>query len=728
MIVASKRGLARDWASWAPARRPNAEVTLQLGAPAVVGGVVVDEKGAPIAGATVRALLRVGRERRDPYLAFGRDKRYIRGMEGLGWLVTKTDATGRFVVHSIPPSASAEFLVIAPGRARVFNRTREGFRYVAGRTDVRIALPKEARIKGRVVEKKTGRGVSGVRLLARPEPGRSGLESITCVSGADGWFQAGGLPAGKCTIRLARPETGPTEWLAEPLTVKTASGAITENVTIELETGGVVEVAVTDAANGGPLSGAYVMVRGGKRGRTDGRRTDPQGIAGIRLPPGDYRVEYISKEGYRRASENRAFAVTEGKTVRLSARLEITRVRTVAGVVRDPSGAPAAGVTVYGFPFDGKVATGSDGRFTVSIPDHNVLGEKAQESGLIAQDVQRNLAAVTTAPSGADSVEITLRPSVILAGRVTDPDGKGIQRARVQVDLPGRRLSIWGSSVLTDVEGRYQISGVPAVPGRKYEVRVWEADGFGRDQASVWLLRGQSGRVQVVRPLVLQPANLSISGVVVDEAGRPVPDIQVQVQGPDQPGGNSINTDEAGRFAIDGIIQGTIRVTVYGVIDGQRRTGDVRARAGDKGIRIVLGRSEYLESMNRPADDATAAAANRETLRKLQSVKLSPKFDRIQFSQALEYFKDVTGVQFAVRIHCGIRPRRAANDISLGTPVTLHLRDVTGEVFLQKLLKAVGGDPPLKHRIHNGTVFIEPSGAGAKSGASAATQPTTQPA
>ena len=58
-VVARARGLAMDWINWT-SRKKLVKATMKLLKPTVLAGTVVDENGAPVAGAQIDAMLAVG--------------------------------------------------------------------------------------------------------------------------------------------------------------------------------------------------------------------------------------------------------------------------------------------------------------------------------------------------------------------------------------------------------------------------------------------------------------------------------------------------------------------------------------------------------------------------------------------------------------------------------------------------------------------------------------------
>ncbi|MCK4627305.1 MAG: carboxypeptidase regulatory-like domain-containing protein, partial [Phycisphaerae bacterium] len=405
-----------------------------------------------------------------------------------------------------------------------------------------------------------------------------------------------------------------------------------------------MEVTVTDETDKKPLSGARIGLRGVQ---WYGGRTDKNGVARIRLPSGTHRLSNVSKQGYISLQMRESVEVVEGQTQRLAFQLKVQP--KIRGIVLDQQGKPVSGASVCVLPGgDRGVITGEDGKFEVSARSHAWPDGQEPQIVLVARHLQQNLTAAVEVEDESKPLEVRMQPGAMLAGRVTEESGKPIPGARVTVMLNHR---MWGSSIrsgqlATDAQGRYEIKAIPA--GWKYRVST-KADGFGRGETIVWLFKDQARRVEV-KPLVLRRANLSISGVVMDGSGKPVPDIQVSVQGQGQPYA-SIRTDKAGRFTINNLCKGTLRVSVFREIAGRRESGDVKASAGDRDVKIVLGRSDYSRSIRQPMSEAAAREANRKTLQRLRSIKVSPRFKEVGFGEIIQYLRDVTGVKMAVRIN-----------------------------------------------------------------------------
>jgi len=261
-------------------------------------------------------------------------------------------------------------------------------------------------------------------------------------------------------------------------------------------------------------------------------------------------------------------------------------VRRIAGVVRDARGAPVGGATVSPVPWLGTdVVTDSDGAFAFKTrPDSGMGVFPWQEARwLLVRQAEQNLAAAVQLDETVNTLDITLANGMILSGRVVDIDGEAV---------PGAELSLtfWASNkgygsrepAEIDAQGRFEIRAVPR--GHRYSVRA-RADGYG--EPSVEVQKGRTVRERIeLESLVLQVANLRVSGVVVDELDRPVANVRVSGYGDGQPHRETY-ADTRGRFTLENMCDGA--VALHANPGGSKRMyGEARAVAGATDVRIVL--------------------------------------------------------------------------------------------------------------------------------------------
>ncbi|MHC4712953.1 MAG: carboxypeptidase-like regulatory domain-containing protein [Planctomycetota bacterium] len=540
-VTAKKEGLAYGWNHWSPS--VDRETFVRLGRPSVLAGKVVDETGAAIAGAQVRA--RAAIEYPDDRRSTGVRRVSLREFREpvIDWLITSTDSDGRFTLKDIPEDARAYLIVKAAGRASVRTKRekRDAVRqpgdqyiYSAGQTDIVVELPPEAVITGRVVERDTGKGVGGIELWITP-----GVGGPYPVSAEDGAFRVGNLAPGEYTLRMNPGRIKGR--VAEPVTVKVAAGEAVGDVKMSLFPGALLEVHVTDARSGEPIEGARVSFRAtGERGRYNRGEgtTETQGVAEVRLLPGKYSLESVwdPDNTYQSWRSGEIIEVADGEVRRMEVALR-PRFETFAGVVRDAEGKPVEGAAFHpvggNFERDAKTPrTDESGRFSFRFepwPSEGVT--------LFVRQRERALAArfdVTDAVK--QPFEITLRPAPGITGKVTDPDGGPIAGASVRVTTRRSHagggfqdVPVMSNGAKTGDDGRYTVAAIPPGFSQKYGVEV-RAGGYARKQMGVYI-DDTNPVVNEIAPITLNPANASISGIVVDSSGDPVAGARVSATG-----------------------------------------------------------------------------------------------------------------------------------------------------------------------------------------------------
>ncbi len=570
--VVRKEGLALGWDVL---MRP-ADNVIVLERPCVLAGVVVDASGRPVSGAKVFAAPKTTYLRR-------LEQRPILGPEA--WLVVETDGQGRFHFDNLGADVSSDFRVETPGRSVVYTYTPQRLTvsgFEAGRTDVRLVVPEEATVRGRVVEAGTDEPVAHARMVLHADmidhdPVNPYLPAST-VTGKDGRFVFQGIPPGRHYIDVSAPfETALAD---RRVRFETPAGPDAQEITVALRRGGVVEIEAREERTGEPISDLPVYfweaVQDEQSSFYKDARTGDGGVVRFRSPVGLCRFSGTI-DGYSPWQYEGQVFVTAGQTAKLQ--ITLRRYLRVCGVVVDEQGRPVSGATVN----DG--VTDEAGRFEVPFPSEvSPFGKN-----WIVRYTRDNLAATANVECDDKPVRITLRPALAVSGRIVNPNGVGIPAARVALHMrASQELTPYGPEVITDSQGGFELVAV-VPPGGDVEYRISvSACGYGTRLYQRISIVGEPGARVQIDPIILSPADESVTGIVVDAEGNPVAGMPVAVHGAKQPSRYPV-TDSKGRFVVRRVCKGPLRIQA-GFSSVREETGTLEAEGGDRDVKVVMGR------------------------------------------------------------------------------------------------------------------------------------------
>jgi uncharacterized GH25 family protein len=430
------------------------------------------------------------------------------------------------------------------------------------------------RLEGQVVDA-DGEGVGDAEVWLSSVPPRS------ATTEGDGTFAFDKLVGREYSVsaRAGKLVGGPVEYkLAES----------SDPVVIRLVAGSKLVVSVIDDA-AKPIAGADVVVAACK---CNGKTSADGQVTLESIHPGWVAVQ-VSASGY---APGNGFTQIAGAGATGSLKVTLHRGFPVSGRVIDQRGKPVekAHVTTSGvFDIPGGVEpaiTDAKGQFTFAAlaPGNHTL---------IATDqvhAPARSAPVTVGERAVTGVEIVMKQGGTLAGIVVTSDGQPVPYATVRVAGDGSQMWMvpWRQAT-TDNAGKFELTGLVRA---KLKARA-ESDDAASGIAAVDLTTEVAKKD--VR-LVLDVKG-TIAGIVVDETGQPVPEVQVNafpdILGGEAPeaislaGMSSATTDGGGRFAIRGLPDGTYRVRASrasgtGRYDwGQPGT---KAKTGDKDVKITL--------------------------------------------------------------------------------------------------------------------------------------------
>ncbi len=577
VILARKPGRASAWRQFWNLRS-DVEGQLVLTPPAILAGSVVDEADKPVAGAEVSVLIATIET---PQEGGGQAFNYIMGKPARDCFHTRTGSDGRFRLEGFPTNAAANLWVQAPGKALREPPQQsvgpDSMQCRAGQEDIRLVVEPAGGIEVKIVAEGASRPPTA-RITLQPEgSGFFGSALRDPVeSSPDGTFRLPDVGAGSYRVHAVFGTNATPDWVAETVPVSVDSGQVTRNVEIPATRGGLLQVTVLGKSDRKPQ--AQVSVGVYRREFQTTAISDPNGIALLRLPPGDCQVNAF-REGAR--PEQAAATVEAGQTNLLE--IEMPELRKVKGVVRGPDGHPAAGLVVRivgGYsPGESTIKTDADGRFEMEW-DARQFGRADMTYCLLVRDPARNLAVAENIDEDTGPLDLRLAPGLTLVGRA-ECDGRPVTNAMATLVFwsGNSGMHLPGLCVGTNQPGRFEIPALP--PGRRYGLYV-SAPGYG--QKSVQNLEFDEAKRVEMEPVELKPANLKLAGQVLDADDKPVSGAYVNLHGEGQPNGNA-RTDREGRFSFNRVCEGTVQLSA----NARNSHGSVSVEGGDTNVVLRLG-------------------------------------------------------------------------------------------------------------------------------------------
>ncbi|MCC6682394.1 MAG: carboxypeptidase regulatory-like domain-containing protein [Phycisphaeraceae bacterium] len=578
LVVSRHDGLALG--SWngamAELRYP---VMLRMDEPQQISGVVVDVSGQPVAGATIKAMLQWHTDGR-PHVVVG-DKL-------IPELMVNSDQQGGFVINAVPRGALASLAVTGRGFAGIVwpNRTPS---IPAGSQDTCIELTREATINGVVQCHEPGQSVAGLQVSALFAT--SFLNPCRTTTDADGHFTVTGLPAGSVQLVVmseAQDQELPRVGQAEGLTLQ--AGQAMDNVTIELQRAALMVVSVTSWKDQHPLADAKINVRAANNSYGFACHTDPNGTARIFVLPGNYLLG-AEHPMCSPTNSQQLCQATPGQTQEVS--LILTDAMMLQGEVVNAEGQPVPDVEVQVVPQNGErsVRTDPQGRFSMRWQPAEWV--EAGTSMLVARHEASNSAAAVVIEDPALPVNVKLESACAFTGRVLNDQDQPLHGANIMLMIYGSR---WGAplsdqrSIQTDADGRFQLAVLPL--GIEYHITA-SANGYGQNN---WQQEALDGGTIDLGEVKLPRADQKITGLVVDSAGEPLANVQVQIHGEQQPYRDA-TSDKDGRFTITGVCPGG--ANLYAHIQNPYRYGQtyVNVGGGDE-VKLIVSSSDLSQ---RPA-------------------------------------------------------------------------------------------------------------------------------
>jgi hypothetical protein len=455
---------------------------------------------------------------------------------------------------------------------------------VGERFPLQVALAGTGSVEG-VVRDGAGRALAGVRVVGGSRwGGAAGTLPAEALSDTEGRYRLTGLEAGMAYLTAKRE--GAALGASQPVQVREGE---TVQADFTLQEVGYVEGRVRTPEGRVPEEALEVRAFAQERSRLQsadiGRAGVQAGRFALTLPAGRYGLRVVAvKMGLSGRLELQPVTVEAGRTVQVELTQDASALE-LRGVVLEPEGGPSAdaeltlsspGGTWLGFTADG------EGRFAIAA--------QPGDYALSANNGGRSASLQGLRP-GPGEVVVQLKPGASVRGQVVHASGAPVRGFRVRVAAQGPVS--FGSGAREFPGDRFELPGVPV--GRCVLVATTEEGAEGRTELE--LAPGASAEVKIVLR-----TTASVSGRIVDEAGRPVTDAQVSMR--EHRGFEETGAD--GRFSLERIPAGeyTLRARAQ-----DRRTGERQVTLGE-GQRLEVG---DLVVRPEPAPDAGAKGVARET-------------------------------------------------------------------------------------------------------------------
>jgi protocatechuate 3,4-dioxygenase beta subunit len=464
-------------------------------------------------------------------------------------------------------AVAAVVLVVALARGRRARSPSTPTAHAAA-ADRRAVAPSPGHARDRAPTVQVG--VTGLVLdpAGAPVAGATvGVAGGTSTTDGAGRFAIAGLAPGVYHLHAHAPVGA-----AGPIRVDLF--ATSRDLTIRLQPGVAVEVAVVSVVDGRPLAGARgelaltTSVGGG--GRLDAVAGD-DGV--LRFPVAELGNFQVTAEASGHAPATRVLTWNQRAGVVWTSTVALEPGVVVTGQVVDAAGAPVADARVRARPAPRRhtqqayrprppeplqpaVRTDDDGRFRFAVPTGQALILEASHPAHVVGHSD----ALT--PTADVDVTIALTSGRVVRGRVVDERGQPVAGARV---TDGPPLPEADHVAYTDDDGGFSLTGIAA--RRRQLVLFAEHDGARARPVLVELAELGDAPVELVLEL-----RLGLDGAVVDHRGAPVADAVVTFQRrlpddyrPAPTGARTVleaaihgetRTDGDGRFTVSGLAPG----------------------------------------------------------------------------------------------------------------------------------------------------------------------------
>lgn len=545
-----------------------------------------------------------------------------------------------------------------------------------------------------------------------------------------GRFQITGLPDGKYQA-VAKGDYVVSD--DPPLEFCVADGESPEELVINVGVGAVVEGRIFDAETGSALAGVEMEAsRGCGQDTVVGRaKTDASGFYRVTgLPPEQLRILCGKAAGYpeRRpgyGQEFRQVLVKPQQTLK-DVDFGLRAGIAVSGKVMDKDGRPIAGAEILARGKDAGATcftvAEADGRFCVrglnATPELYVLARKdgrtQAPTGPFALDAR-----------GLEALVLVLTPEAFLEGQVIDQWNNPVPEVKVTA-YPVNPFPFQEPRGTSGPDGRFTIAGL--WPG-SFDVRIAPPSATQPEGGARRVTIPYSGSLGGLI-LRCETGALTISGLVTNLDHEPLTGVGVSAVGSfdGQTITRSADTNENGRYVIDGLPAGSYEVHIFDPRYVEARQWDVAA--GSENIDFVLGPSPTICGRVLHADTGEPFTSFEVLVHPGLAMAVSPwmesEFIQIQDEEGRFTFEHVPGgfgfamvaaraPGYAAKVVqvVGIAPGRRIEDVTLRLEPAVQVDGVvvnTEGRSIEGALVFIGGMPETSTPETGASARTDPSG------------------
>ena len=431
--------------------------TLELALPpgTIWRGTVVDEAGAPLAGATINVnAMRAQGADADDYNAFI----FPVGEQMQAAYSAKTGADGAFEIAGLPVGGTFSYGTSAAKFAATNGQD------VTPEQKTRIVLKPGALLSGQLLGL-DGKPLPNFHVFASNADRLAGPGGGDAQTDAEGKFVIDGLNAGAYNVSADSPEDAayvvPTQQ-----NVLAKVGQTNAVPTLQAVAGLIVKGIVRDAATRTPLAGAQIAgifgPDGGGSTRNQGQLTGADGRFSVRVLPGQNTFQFYQTPEFYISSGIQQTLDVDAKTPELV--FDLPRQPIVTGTIIDEKNQPiAAQLKIWG-GFQGSIKSDAQGKWSYqpeSLEPVQLAGGDA-ENGYYEILAGNDLQVTSKEPQ---TIKVRLRFWQKLRGRVVAPDGTPRVGVAVKADFyysAGTTGGLLDSALAakTGADGTYQFDKI----------------------------------------------------------------------------------------------------------------------------------------------------------------------------------------------------------------------------------------------------------------------------